>query len=567
MSYYLKKTKLKKGLYLQIYEGHHDKIKGYTKSTLYRTIGYYNALVEQGIEDPIEYFKREVEELNLNLKVEKENEKANVRHISSESYLKNVGYFPLKIILEDLGVKNYIDLFQSIRGFKFNLFEMISALVYSRVIAPCSKLQTHSEILPTLFKNYNFSYDQILEGCEFIGSEYEKFVELFTAQVQKKYGINTKITYFDCTNFYFEIDREDSFRKNGPSKENRKCPIVGLGLLLDEDMIPIGMKMYPGNQSEKPVFREVLTSLKSRNNIKGRTISVADKGLNSAENIIKAIKECDGYIFSKSIKLLPETEKIWVLLNNDWHDVKHSDGSIYYSYKECIDKFPYTYTQEDGKKVQIELTEKRVVTYSPKLAQKQRYEILKMVEKARHMCASQAKRSEYGESSKYITFNKESDKKEKVIPSLNDKAVDADLALCGYNLMITSELNMSAMNIYSVYHNLWRIEESFKIMKSYLDARPVFLQKEDTIKGHFFICYVGVLLTRLLQFKKLGNRYGTPELVHFMKTYKIAKTGESEYFNYSLESKIIDALAVEFNIPLNNLLLSKAVLGKMKLLQ
>ena len=119
-----------------------------------------------------------------------------------------------------------------------------------------------------------------LDAVEFIGSEYEKFVEIFTVATKENFSIDTKHTYFDCTNFYFEIDKENSFQRKGPSKEGRHDPIVGLGLLLDSNMIPIGMKMYPGNESEKPVLRKTIQDLKKQNNIDGRTIQIADKGLN-----------------------------------------------------------------------------------------------------------------------------------------------------------------------------------------------------------------------------------------------------------------------------------------------
>ena len=156
---------------------------------------------------------------------------------------------------------------------------MLSSLVYARSVNPCSKNKTFHDVLPNLYHSYNFSYDQLLDGLSFVGINYEKFIELFTTQVKSFYGIDTSKTYFDCTNFYFEIDKQDDFRRKGPSKENRKDPIVGLGLLLDSHQIPIGMKMYPGNESEKPVLRDVIKHLKKQSNITGKTIHVADKGL------------------------------------------------------------------------------------------------------------------------------------------------------------------------------------------------------------------------------------------------------------------------------------------------
>ena len=198
-------------------------------------------------------------------------------------------------------------------------------------------------------------------------------------------------SYFDCTNFYFEIDREDDFRRKGPSKENRKEPIVGLGLLLDRNQIPIGMKMYPGNESEKPVLRDVIGQLKAQNNITGKTIHVADKGLNCAQNIASSKKNGDGYLFSKSVKGLPETEKTWVLLEEGWTDVKDKKGNLLYRYKSCVDEFPYK-VEYDGKESIVYLTEKRLLTYNPSLAAKKRYEIRRLSEKAKSLTASSAKK-------------------------------------------------------------------------------------------------------------------------------------------------------------------------------
>src|SRR5690554_3648009 len=150
---------------------------------------------------------------------------------------------------------------QSVRGFRFRLSELMEALTYSRAVDPCSKNRTCHDVIPKLYESYGLSYDQILDGVEYIGNEYEKIIEIFNHQVNLKYHFDTSTTYFDCTNFYFEIDREDNYRKKGPSKENRKDPIIGLGLLLDTNQIPIGMKLYPGNESEKPIIRDVIREL------------------------------------------------------------------------------------------------------------------------------------------------------------------------------------------------------------------------------------------------------------------------------------------------------------------
>ena len=547
MAYFLKKTSLKNRTYLAIYESFYDHDKKGTAHKCYKSLGSVETHLENGMADPIAHFQKEVDALNKTKKNE------GIRKISDTSPVFFLGHFILKSILDKLKIKKYVDYFKLTNDFDYDLFNLLSTLVYARSVHPCSKNRTFHEVLPSLYHPYDYSYDQLLDGVSFLGRNYEKFVELFTAQVESIYGVDTSKTYFDCTNFYFEIDREDDFRRKGPSKENQKSPIVGLGLLLDSHQIPIGMRMYPGNESEKPVLRNVIHDLKKQNNITGKTIHVADKGLNCAQNIAFSKTNGDGYLFSKSVKGLPEQEKVWVLLEQDFHEVRDKQGLVLYRYKSCIDKFPYS-VEQDGKMVTVKLTEKRLLTYNPTLAAKKRYEINRVVEKAKELTLSQAKKNDYGETGKYVTFTDL--KGQKAIVGINQQAIDNDLLFAGYNLLVTSEVGMTDQDIYSIYHNLWRIEESFKIMKSDLDARPVFLQKEDSIKGHFLICYLAVLLERILQFKILDNRYPTTEIFDFIRNFKVTKA-ESKYINVTTYSDFINDLANRFDMPLTNYFLSE----------
>lgn len=547
MAFYLKKTKLKGRTYLSIDESFYSHEKKGTAHKCYQSLGSVETWKEKEIEDPISHFQKEVDALN------QEKADAGTRKISDISPILHLGYFPLKSILEKMKIKKYVDYFKLTNDFTYDLFELLSSLVYARAVNPCSKYRTFHEVLPRLYEPVSYSYDQLLDGLSFLGNDYEKFVELFTVQTKHVFGIDTSKNYFDCTNFYFEIDREDDFRRKGPSKENRKEPIVGLGLLLDSHQIPVGMKMFPGNESEKPVLRDVIDLLKSQNNINGKTIHVADKGLNCAKNIIHARKNGDGYLFSKSVRALPEVEKTWVLLDAGFVDVKDKHGKVLYRYKSCIDEFPYK-VEQDGQIYTVKLREKRLLTYNPSLAAKKRYEINRMIEKAKALTASQAKRTEYGEVGKYVCFT--DGKGNKASVSMNQDAIDKDLRFAGYNLLVTSEIEMKDSDIYDVYHNLWRIEESFKIMKSDLDARPVFLQKEETIKGHFLICYLTVLLERIFQFKILENKYSTTEIFQFIKDFKVTK-GESRYINTTKSSDFIHELALRSKLPLTNYFLSE----------
>ena len=555
MSYYLKKTTLKGRTYLSIDESFYSNDKKGTAHRCFKSLGSVETLMKNGIDDPVSFYKAEVDKLN------KEANEKKVKEISvtPERFL---GYFLLKSVLDKMQIKKYIDLYKLTTSFKFDLYDVLSNLVYARVTNPCSKYRTHTEVIPRLFGGVNFSYDQLIDGLSFFGNNYEQMVELFFNQTNTFFGINTENTYFDCTNFYFEIDREDAFRRKGPSKENRHDPIIGMGLLLDSNQIPIGMKLYPGNESEKPVLREVIQDLKERQNISGRTIQVADKGLNCAENIFTALKESDGYIFSKSVKMLPDIDKEWVLKENDkWTDVSDQSGKLLFKYKSVVDTFDYEFTDSNGTKKKFSIDEKRVITFNPSLYEKQKYEILKMVEKARKLAVSKAKKIEFGESSKYVNFSSVDkdgviDEDNRIVISMNEDKIQKDLAICGYNMLVTSELNMSEKDIYRIYHNLWRIEESFRIMKSDLDARPVYCHTIEAIQGHFLICYISVLLERILEFKIFGNELNSSELIRFIRNFKVAKIDKG-YINLTSASEEIRAIAKLTDLPILHYMLTE----------
>ncbi len=550
MAFYLKKTKLKGRTYLSIDESFYDNERKGTAHRAYKSMTSYETLKAQGIEDPIAYCQKEVDRLNALHKMDKVKEIS----VTPERYL---GYFLFKSLLDKMQIKKYIDYYKLTTSFRFDLYDVLSSLVYSRVLNPCSKHRTFTDVIPRIFEEFKLSYDQIMEGLSFLGNNYEQMIELFFIKTKECFEIKTDACYFDCTNFYFEIDREDDWKRKGPSKENRKEPIIGMGLLLDGNQIPIGMKLYPGNQSEKPVLRGIIKELKEKSKIEGRTVQVADKGLNCAENIFSAISSGDGYLFSKSVKTLSDMEKGWVLNDEDkWTDVKDRDGNILYSYKSVVDVFDYEFIPSTGKKKKFNLTEKRVVTFNPSLAKKQKIEIEKMVSKARELSFSKAKKAEFGEAAKYVNFksiDKDGviDDDNRVVTDMNEKKIQHDLALCGYNMLVTSEIKLTEKEIYQTYHNLWRIEESFRIMKSDLDARPVYCQTIEAIKGHFLICYISVLLERILEFNIFKGEFSSSQLIDFMRKLKIAKVDKG-YLNLTSMSDTIKKVKELTNLPLTN---------------
>ena len=541
MTYFLKKTKTQnKGVYLQIYCSYYISGKG-KRNKSYKAIGYVDDLIKQGINDPIKYYQREVDLLNQDTDSRKRLE------IGDTSPLKNLGYFLIKSLIDKLDVDNTLNIFTSQYKARFKMSDFVRTMIYSQIVSPGSKLKAFEKIIPSLYGVYNYSYDQILDTIEFIGSDYEKYVELYNHQMNIVYGMNTNNVYFDCTNYYFEIDLEDDLRKKGVSKENRKSPIISQALLLDSNRIPIGMKMYPGNESERPKLREMIEDIKERYDIVGRTIQVADKGLNCAKNIYCATVEAnDGYIFSKSIKgksISDDERKLILFDDNDskskWINVYDSDGkTIKYSYKEYRGTFRYHFKNDSGELIEFKRKEKRILTFNPSLASKQRLEINKLIEKANEtMTFKEAYKEDYGDSIKYVTFYTDDGEKTKVKTKLNQDKINEDLSLCGYNLLVTSELGMNPKKIYNIYHGLSKIEESFRIMKSYLEARPVFLQNEYSIYGHFLIVYLSLVVLRLLELKELNEKLSVSELVKYIREFSVTETIENTYVNNTIKTK------------------------------
>lgn len=545
MAYFLRQDKKKKGIYLQMYETYWDKEKKQPRSRNIESFGYVSDLISSGIPDPVSYYKEYVENKNRERAASFADE--NRPRAFASQIEKNIGYFLVHSLLSELDLKETIDILASQRRFQFDLYDMIAQLVYARILYPCSKSKTVSAVFPRLYNGVPISEDQVYDGCAFVGGSYKKYIELFNHCYEEHYKRDFSSVFFDCTNYYFEIDLPGEDRQKGPSKENRHDPIIGQALLLDADLVPLAMQMYPGNESEKPYIRKIIQEMKERYKVTGKTVQVADKGLNCARNIYAAVVESnDGYVFSKSIhgKGLSEKEKQWLLLENDanvYTDYRDKDGKLLFRIKSCVDTFSYQFKEldpETGRENEIvfRVKEKRIVSYNPSLARKQKAEIMKMVDKATNYTTyKKMAREDLGDSAKYIRVisTDKSGKNVRPVIEINQAKIDEDLKYAGYNLLVTSELDMSPLQVYRTYHNLWKIEESFRITKSYLDARPVYVQKKETIYGHFLICYLSLFLLRVLEIKCFKNAVNTYDLVNFMRDFRVVDKGDGTYINIS----------------------------------
>ncbi len=545
MPYYLRKENKKKGTYLQMYESHWDKEKKQPRSKSVMAFGYVHELISDEIPDPVAYYTDFVAEKNKERAAAFTEETRPRAFVAPVEY--NLGQFLLYTLLEELNVKEVIDILAAQMRFQFRIYDMIAQLIFSRIIYPCSKSKTVSSVFPHLYNSSPISEDQVYDGLSFIGGSYKKYIELFNHCYEQHYQRDFSNVFFDCTNYYFEIDLPYEDKQKGPSKENRHDPIIGQALLLDADLVPVAMQMYPGNESEKPYIRKVIEEMKSRYKVSGKTVQVADKGLNCARNIYAAVKEAnDGYIFSKSIhgRNLSEKEKKWLLLENEqniWKDYRDKAGNLLYRLKSCVDSFSYQFKEVDpetGRDVvkTFSVKEKRIVSYNPALAKKQKAEIQKMADKAANYATYKAMtREDLGDSAKYVKITNKDKNGKKITPviGIDKEKVNEDLKYAGYNLMVTSELDMEPLQIYQTYHSLWKIEESFRITKSYLDARPIYVHKKETIYGHFLICYLSLFLLRVLEIKVFKNQINSYDLIDFIRDFRVVNKGDGSYINIS----------------------------------
>ena len=515
MSYFLKKTKTRKGIYYQVYDGVHNPEKGYATQKSVRVIGYHDDLLRQGHSDPSAYAKGIVEEMRKKRREEME------ATVDDGPDTRNLGHFLPDAVLKKIDIRKDMNLFNGRSKVRYDLYSVFRFLVLAQMVRPSSKLDEYATLKDQFFAAPGASYSQILDALSELGNDYKSIITLINLKLDRFHRRDTTSVYFDCTNFYFEIDRPYGDKQKGPSKEKRTDPIIGMALLLDAAQLPLSMEMYPGNQSEKPYIRKLIDSMKADQDIKGRTIQVADKGLNCGQNIFKAISHNDGYIYSQSVKQLPEVEKEWVLFDRFYEETRDASGQVVFKIKEQVDDFTYKFTC-GGRQYSKRFRQKRIVYWSKRLFDKQTAEINSMVDKALRLGNGQAKRTEYGDSAKYIDFvAADADGvAAEVRPVLKQSKIDEDLSLCGYNMLITSEVDVPKEEICSIYRRLWRIEECFRILKTDLLARPVYLQKREAVYGHFLVCYVALLVLRYLEIHEYRDEIPMSRLIRFIREYE-----------------------------------------------
>ena len=407
-------------------------------------------------------------------------------------------------------------------------------LVYSRILAPASKKSSfdHREMF---FEKTNYSLDDVYRCLSFLNKHKETIQVWMNDKIKEHYGRDTSLIYYDVTNYYFETDEQNDFLHKGVSKEHRPNPIVQMGLFMDNNAIPITYELFAGNTNDCLTYRPNFGRIKKQFNL-GRVISVADKGMTTGDNIWYTINTPthDGYVFSMSIRGAEKSMKEYVL---------DDEGYVWLGkeYKRKSRKYPRTIqvTSTSGKKIKKKVDEKQVVFWSEKYAKRAKAEREAALAKARDLAAnpgSYTRATSYGAAKyvKKIDYDKDTGE---ILTSSSILDIDEDLikeeeALDGYYMLLTSEMDTPDDKIIDMYRGLWRIEESFKITKSELEARPVYVWTREHIEAHFLTCFVALTISRILEMK-LEHKYSTERIIDSLSRAECSLLQQNYYvFDY-----------------------------------
>ena len=464
----------------------------------------------------------------------------------------NGGYLFLQKIYYDLKVNNICKAIADRHQFKYDLNSILSNLLYSRIIYPSSKLKT-LESSKKYLEQPNFQYNDILRALEVIAIEFDFIQSELYKNCSKYLKRNNKVLYYDCTNFFFEIEDEDEFRKYGKSKENRPNPIVQMGLFMDGDGIPIALDITPGNTNEqttlKPLEEKIINDFNT-----SKFIVCTDAGLASTTNRKFNNTNDRRFITTQSIKQLKGFLKEWALdLTSGWK-LYGSDKTYNISKlredDELIKKYySKTFYKERWIK-ENDLEQRLIITYSPKYQEYQKKirsnqinRALKLIE-SNPTKLSKAKQNDPKRFITTISTTTNGEVAEEKHYKLNQEIIINEAQYDGLYAICTN-LEDSVENIIKINHNRWEIEESFRIMKSEFKSRPVFLSREDRIKAHFITCFLALVIFRYLE-KKLDNKYTVEDIIQTLKEMNFHKE-DNDYIPTYNRTDLTDLLHEKFN--------------------
>ena len=603
---FLKQSKSHNRIYLSFVQGYRDE-NGKIKHRTIEKLGYLDDLKKQ-FDNPIEHFKNIAKEKNNNEITEYTIKNLNTKTIDENVNSKNLGYIILKKIYKELQVDNFLSNEQKNLKMQYDSNKIFELLIFSRILFPASKNETFNS-KDVFFEKFDFSLKDLYRSLDYFNGFKDNILKLIWDNTKDKYNRDTSISYYDTTNYYFEISYNDEdlidengtilekgYRKKGPSKEHRKTPIISMGLLMDRIGIPLSYDLFPGNESEKLQMRPSLKSTKAKYGI-DRTIIVADRGKNTSDNLVFIAGKNDddhtnhdGYVYGQSIIGADKEFKTWAIsqegfINDYVYDedgnlvtyrerIEDEDGKllryeekpVIFKHKSRVYAKKVKIKKDNKRKVNYTVYQKQMVYYSKQYADRQKHERENAVKKAKDLIENPGKYTQatsYG-CTKYINnirFNEETGEIPKGLElSLKLDKIKEEEKFDGYYSIVTSEKKLSDKEIRDIYKGLWKIEESFKITKSNLKTRPIYVWTKEHIEAHFLTCFISLVIIRLLEYKT-NRKYSTRKMIDSLKKFNSTNI-EHDIYLQNFSNDIIKDFEKIFDVNLSRKYLTLSEIKK-----
>ncbi len=545
-------TKSKNSASFYVQKSIRKKTGGTTSITIEKLGNLEEVRAKAGGKDPYVWAQEYVDELN---RKEYEEQKEIILSYSPAKLIKkgeqksyNCGYLFLQKIYYSLGLDKICRTIGNNHLFEYDLNDILSKLIYTRIIYPSSKLSSNRQAARFL-EEPSFELHDIYRALSVLAEENDFIQSELYKNSQKVIERRNDILYYDCTNYFFELEEADDLRRYGKSKQHQPLPIVGMGLFMDHDGIPLAFDIYPGNKNEQPTLKPLEKKILKDYGL-DQIIVCTDAGLSSKTNRKFNDRSIGGerlrsFITTQSVKQLPEYLKEFALDSDGWHligkkkiyNINELDEDEFYDAVFYKDRW----IKEDlsGRKIKQgakTLEQHLIVSYSIKYRNYQRKIRQGQIERAQEMIDSgkyKQRPKNQNDPHRFIakdTMTKDGEVCDREVPYLNTSLIEEEARYDGFYAVCTNLDDMSVDEIIKINRKRWEIEECFRIMKTEFKARPVYLHREDRIKAHFLTCFISLFVYRVLE-KKLGEKYTVDEIVNTLRDMNMYRPGEKLGYN------------------------------------
>lgn len=460
----------------------------------------------------------------------------------------NAGYLFLQQIYYQLGLPSICKKIKKDSSFEYDLDNILSRLIYGRILFPSSKLSCYEQS-QELIEEPKFELHQVYRALTTLSENSDMIQAELYKRSKKLVKRNTGVLFYDCTNYFFEMEHENGLKQYGPSKEHRPNPIVQMGLFMDKSGIPLAFCINPGNQNEqlslKPLEQQIMRDFEL-----SKFIVCTDAGLSSDANRKFNNYGERSFITTQSIKKLKADLKDWCLDPKGWElegSKKKYDISELEDTPENRKKIFYKQKLIEGYDEERDITfdQTIIVTYSLKYKEYQQTVRNRQIERAKKLIEkpSSADKRSQNDAKRFIKktpFTNDGEIANRAMYELDEAAIAEESRYDGFYAVCTN-LDDDPADIAKINHDRWEIEESFRIMKSEFEARPVYLQRDDRIEAHFLTCFIALMIYRILE-KKLGDKYTCEEIIRTLREMDMRKVGEHGYIPSYTRTQVTDSL-------------------------